>query len=108
MMKKLLFILIVICICTSKIFAQCQASFTWTQTSNNVISFTNTSTGPGNFYQWTIGNSFFSYAQNPVHTFSIPGTYYVCLTFSDSLQNCNSTFCDSVTVTGVILCNMTL
>src|SRR5436190_24247402 len=100
MMKKLLFILIVIGICTSKIFAQCQASFTWTQTSNNVISFTNTSTASaGTFYHWAIGNAFFSNAQNPVHTFSVPGTYYVCLAITDSLQNCNSTFCDSVTVT---------
>jgi PKD repeat protein len=107
-MKKLVLILAVVSLSTSEIFAQCQANFTWVQTANNVISFTNTSTGPGNFYQWSFANAFFSNAQNPVHTFSIPGTYYVCLTFSDSLQNCNSTFCDSVTVTGVVLCNITL
>src|SRR5258705_3599044 len=107
-MKKLLLILIVIGMCTSKIFALCQANFTWMQTTNNVISFTNTSTGSATFYQWSFGNASYSYAQNPVHTYSIPGTYYVCLTITDSIGNCSSTFCDSVTVTGVILCNMTL
>jgi PKD repeat protein len=93
-----------------KTYSQCQAGFTWTQTSNNVITFTNTSTGADSLtiYSWNFGDGGYSYSQNPVYTFNIPGTWYVCLTMSDSMnQLCNSTFCDSVVVTGTVICNMT-
>lgn len=91
--------------------AQCQAGFTWTQTTNNVITFTNTSTGTDSLtmFQWDMGDGGNDYIQNPVYTFDIPGTWYVCLTIYnvDSNQvNCISTWCDSVTVTGVVICNL--
>src|ERR1035437_1648648 len=94
-----------------KAYSQCQAGFTWAQTSNNVITFTNTSTGTDSLtsYQWNFGDGGYDYSQNPVYTFDIPGTWYVCLTIynNDSNQvNCSSTFCDSVTVTGVLICNL--
>src|SRR5436190_9661253 len=110
MKKNLLIFLLIISAPCSEIFAVCQASFTWTQTTNNVISFTNTSTGTivGTFYQWNFADASGSYLQNPpAHTYNIPGVYMVCLTIYDSL-GCNSTFCDSVIVTGVVICNMTL
>ena len=88
----------------------CNASFTWAQTSNNVITFTNTSTSANQNYAvsyWNFGDQQYDSQQNPVHTYNIPGTYYVCLTIVDSLSGCQSTFCDSVTVTGTVICNMT-
>src|ERR1044071_6051143 len=43
---------------------------------------------------------------NPSHTYSAPGTYMVCLTLMDSLNQITCTFCDSVNVTGTVLCNL--
>lgn len=85
----------------------CSAAFTWTQTAPNVISFTNTSTpinpATTNFY-WYMGDNTYDYTQDPTHTYSA-GTYYVCVTMYDSMAACQSTFCDSIVVTGSILCN---
>jgi PKD repeat protein len=90
---------------SGKSAAQCQADFSWVQTTANVISFTDLSTG-SNFdtlWRWDFGDGNSEYTQNPVHTFNVPGTYYVCLTITDS-TGCYSTFCDSVTVTGILIC----
>jgi PKD repeat protein len=93
----------------SKASAQCTVDFTWIQTTNNVISFTNTSTGlsPVANYFWNFADGTGSNLQNPVHTFALPGTYAVCLTVVDSNSLCNSTICHNVTVTGVVICNLT-
>jgi PKD repeat protein len=87
--------------------AQCTASFTWAQTSNNVITFTNTSVG-GVFINnaWSFGDTTYDYTSNPVHYYSIPGTYSVCLGISDSLS-CSDSICQTVVVTG-ITCNLTI
>ena len=109
-MKKLLFVLALISIFSSKIFAQCTANYSWSQTANNTIAFTNTSTGTSSFtiYQWSFGDgSPGSGAQNPVHVYNVPGIYDVCLYIHDSL-GCNSVICDSIPVTGVVNCIMTL
>ncbi|HLG34907.1 MAG TPA: PKD domain-containing protein [Bacteroidia bacterium] len=86
----------------------CHANFTWTQTAPNVITFTNTSTG-GNSptYAWHFGDNTSSTNQNPVHTYSMPGTYWVCLYMFSNNALCDS-ICDSVTVTGNIPCQMTV
>jgi PKD repeat protein len=89
--------------------AQCSAGFTWNQPSNNVISFTNTSTPNtpnSTYYNWNFGDSQYGWAQNPTHTYSVPGSYIVCLTVYDSLSSCQNSFCDTVTVTGNTLCNV--
>ncbi|HEU4717191.1 MAG TPA: PKD domain-containing protein [Bacteroidia bacterium] len=85
-----------------KAAAQCQAGFTYT-VSGGTVTFTNTSTS--NFFpvfSWNFGDntSANSYStQGMTHTYATAGTYYVCLTLNDSLnQSCTSTFCDSVTV----------
>src|SRR5258706_231813 len=110
MKKKLLFCIILVSSLNSQIFAQCQASFTWLQSANNIISFTNTSTGtsPTTNYFWNFGDQGYSVAQNPVHTYNVPGIYSACLTITDSIGNCSSSFCDSFMVTGVLICNMTV
>jgi PKD repeat protein len=92
----------------------CQASYTWNQTNPNVVSFTSTSTNvnPNTFYTWSYGDaSPNTYGQYPSpHTYSIPGTYTVCLYISDSTfsNNCNSSYCDTVNVTGSIICNLNM
>ena len=53
------------------------ASFTYTQNADET-TFTNTSAG-GTSWLWDFGDGDTSSAQNPVHTFSSPGTYTVTL-----------------------------
>src|ERR1039458_4152210 len=55
-----------------KTYANCQASFTWTQTANNVISLTNTSTGTDscNSFLWNMGDGNYEYGQTPTHTYN--------------------------------------
>lgn len=77
----------------------CQAGFTYS-VNNNVVTFTNTSTGgsqPG--YYWNFGDGNTNWQTNPVHTYMYNGTYNVCLYMWDSLQACQSSFCDSVVIT---------
>src|ERR1700722_18313646 len=98
----LLIILLTMGLCTTKTHAQCHPSFTWTQTANNVISFTNTTTGayPTSGHSWTFPNYFADdTAANPIDTFEIPGAYEVCLNYFDSFNDCNATYCDSIHVT---------
>ena len=112
MRNKLLTAILISSLPIGNLFATCQANFTWSQTANNVITFTDASTGTsvGTMYYWDFGDGNYSYTQNPVHTFNIPGTYNVCLMLSDSnvIGPCTSSFCANVTVTGTVICNMTL
>jgi PKD repeat protein len=79
--------------------AQCQAGFTYS-VNGGTISFTNTSTfASWAQYSWNFGDNTADYSVNPTHTYNSAGTYYVCLTLIDSLNSCQSTFCDSVVAT---------
>ena len=57
--------------------------FTWTATQTNPlqIEFHNTSTNtlPADSMRWTFGDGATSSVINPVHTYTAPGTYTVCL-----------------------------
>ncbi len=49
--------------------------------------FTNLSTGPNIIlYEWTFGDGFFSYNENPVHKYTAPGTYNVTLRVTNSMS----------------------
>jgi PKD repeat protein len=94
---------------SAQVSAQCNANFTWMQTSNNVITFTNTSTGTNlnTWYDWSFGDGNYGYTQNPVHTYNIPGVYTACLYISDSSLFCSDSTCYTITVTGSVICNLT-
>jgi len=90
--------------------AACNAHFTWSQTGPNVISFTDTSskgTTASTTYQWSYGDGTFSSGQNPVHTYNVPGHYMVCLKIAGT-GGCHSIFCDTLNVTGTVICNLTV
>ncbi len=89
--------------------ASCSASFTWTQTANNTITFTNTSMGTftNPTYYWAFGDATNSNLQSPVHVFNIPGAYVVCMHITDSIAGCTSHICDTIHVTGVVICTLT-
>ncbi len=99
-MKKLLLFLSVM-FAGYGAFAQCQASFTYTQ-NQATITTTNNSTGGGNFmfYSWDFGDGNTSFQYEPTYTYAANGGYVICLTISDTMSGCTSVYCDSVLVTG--------
>lgn len=94
-----------------KTFAQCNASFTWSQSQPNVIDFVNTSApqNPGSQYWWYYGDTLADYGVGPFqHTYFVPGVYYVTLSVFDSVSQTSCQFLDTITVTGSVLCNINI
>lgn len=88
--------------------AQCAPSFTWAQTAPNEITFTNTTTPivqDSTTFTWFFGDMTTSTDQDPVHIYSGPDTVVVCMWVADSILNCTASYCDTVIVTGTVLCN---
>jgi PKD repeat protein len=57
----------------------------------------NTSTNDNTHsYRWTFGDGAQASGRTPTHQYSEFKQYMICLTVSDSIQNCTSTYCDSV------------
>lgn len=84
----------------------CQAQFTWYPDSipaqGYAVQFLDLSSGtPVNWY-WEFGDSAWSTEQNPLHIYSFPGTYYVCLTIQ--CQGVTSTWCAEVEITNTVNC----
>lgn len=69
-------------------FTQSGPTFTFM----NMSSYINTS-------YWTFGDGDTSTQMNPIHTYSAPGDYVVCLTINVGMT-CELTHCDTVTVIG--------
>jgi PKD repeat protein len=80
----------------------CSAQFTWKpgNTLNNIM-FTSALNPTNTHYLWTFGDNSKSDMMNPPHTYANPGTYWVCLSVTDTLSNgtvCQDQHCDSVRV----------
>lgn len=103
---------------TVAVVAPCnlQANFTWRADSlqNNKIYFTNTSGGfqAGDSIRWTFGDGTSSYDVNPVHIYTQPGTYTVCLRIkrngiSNTAAPCVSEICKVIVVQAQVQpCNL--
>ncbi len=80
----------------------CHAAFAANPEIGNpmIFHFLDQSTGQINHWQWSFGDGVTSTLQNPVHTYSAGGTYFVCLTVSDSDSGflCHDVRCIPVTV----------
>ncbi len=71
----------------------------------NGLQFTDLSSYPGavTWYQWTFGDGNISFAQDPLHSYAVNGTYEVCLTIGVTIQtddgpvDCLDSFCTMVT-----------
>jgi hypothetical protein len=99
-MKKTIYIIIALmfAVIISKAQTGCQAGFTYNVSGLSVV-FTDasTSSNPIISWMWNFGDSQTSTSQNPTHTYSTSGTYYVCLTMTDN-HGCHSTSCQHVSV----------
>lgn len=77
----------------------CQAQFSWfpiSSNTNTTIQFNDLSTGNIAQWSWNFGDGTTSSLQNPVHSFTAPGIYYVCLSVSG--PGCQSVWCANVEV----------
>ena len=77
------------------------AGFTFATGSAGLVNLTDTSVGYPTRYHWNFGDGDTSNVVNPSHTYAANGTYYVCETVYNGTGN--STVCDSVHVTNVIV-----
>ncbi len=87
--------------------APANCSATWT---NNPLggqqTFTAQPFDPNWNYSWDFGDaSAFGNGFITTHTYTVTGTYTVCLTVTDSANNCTSQFCDTINV--AVNCNAT-
>lgn len=69
------------------------------------VRFHDQSTGQITYRQWSFGDGSTSMILNPIHTYTQPGTYFVCLTIatSDSVV-CHDELCLPVTLPWVVNC----
>ncbi len=73
----------------------------YTESINNLsVVFAGASTSGISSWDWTFGDGNSSTQQNPTYTYSLPGTYEVCLNVTNACGVSNS-ICDSVTVGNV-------
>ncbi len=84
----------------------CNAHFSHYSNPHNSdsVHFYPASNGSTAHYYWTFGDGGFSTVHAPWHYYSSAGTYYVCLTVTDttSAGTCTDTWCDSVHVAGPV------
>ncbi len=77
----------------------CKAKFNhWLDTVPNGVRFRSHGNSFGATYAWDFGDGSTSSAANPNHAYATAGTYYVCLTVSNTNAGgtCSDTRCDSV------------
>ncbi|MCW3125565.1 MAG: outer rane adhesin like protein [Bacteroidetes bacterium] len=78
-----------------------KAKFGYTLNPSGAVAFHDSSTGTPLTYSWSFGDaSAGSTTQNPNHTYTANGTYYVCLTVTNISGS--NTFCDSVHITNIV------
>ena len=80
----------------------CDAAYVATPDLQNpmIIHFNDESTGQISLWQWSFGDGATSTQRNPIHTYNSGGTYFVCLTVSnsDSGMICHDVLCLAITV----------
>ncbi|HYV93528.1 MAG TPA: PKD domain-containing protein [Chitinophagales bacterium] len=75
----------------------CTSNFT-DSLIGNTYYFTDNSSGSPTQWNWNFGDGATANTANPSHSFAAIGTYWVCLTISDSGNACYSTSCQIIHV----------
>jgi len=77
----------------------CMAMYSYYNGDNYLeISFEDESFGNPTSWSWDFGDGTTSTEQNPVHSFAQEGDYQVCLTITDTVNDCESTYCEEIVV----------
>ncbi|MCK9422570.1 MAG: PKD domain-containing protein [Bacteroidales bacterium] len=77
----------------------CHAYFSYTTDpvlGNLTLDFTDLSLGNPESWLWYFGDGTVGNVQNPVHTYTVTGTYSVCLTIEEN--NCGTTLCQDIVI----------
>ncbi|CAN5537606.1 hypothetical protein BH10BAC1_BH10BAC1_01160 [soil metagenome] len=78
----------------------CSSIFTYTDNGSGNLTFQVTPLVITDTYAWDYGDGTTGTLPISLHMYPLAGTYYVCLTTTDPLTSCTSTFCDSVIAAG--------
>ena len=87
-------------ICNDSIPYGCQAYFYYVRDSIDYLTYHffdqsfNPAGGTPTSWYWEFGDGVSSTEQNPSHTYQDEGAYNVCLTITDSTNNCTDTYCE--------------
>lgn len=77
----------------------CHADYTYEQTEELTIAFTNLSTGLPDLVTWDFGDGTpFSHEYDATHTWAQPGIYHVCLAITSNYTSCSDVLCMYITV----------
>ncbi|MBL7811024.1 MAG: PKD domain-containing protein [Bacteroidetes bacterium] len=79
--------------------------FTWKQGTggnNNSVKFYAYSTN-GAFYEWSFGDGSTGTGKDPVHTYTKPGVYTVCVTIYSANKRCKIQICKKIEIKGCVL-----
>ncbi|MFC2152571.1 PKD domain-containing protein [Bacteroidota bacterium] len=77
----------------------CFADFNYTINAvTNTVIFNNLSTGDISELYWDFGDGSFSVDENPTHTYTYPGYYWICLFTWDDATGCYSEKCKEIAV----------
>ncbi|MCC7231337.1 MAG: PKD domain-containing protein [Bacteroidia bacterium] len=80
----------------TNINSPCTANFSYVDSSNLAVNFTDQSWGNITSWSWDFGDGITSGQQHPAHTYTVEGDYTVCLTISG--PQCSDTLCQLVRV----------
>lgn len=78
----------------------CSSTFTYTDNGSGNLTFQVAPIVITDTYAWDYGDGSTGTLPVALHTYATAGTYYVCLTTTDPLTSCTSTYCDSVVAAG--------
>lgn len=87
-MKKIFATAIILFAFRVIIFGQCEANYTYFDSSDS-ITFQNLTSGANNHFYWNFGDGSGSTDENPLHVFPDDGEYLVTLYVHDTLTNCS-------------------
>jgi PKD repeat protein len=74
------------------------ANFSTYVDKNNLVYFTDNSSGMVTNWMWSFGDGMYSKDQNAKHTYIKGGVYNVCLSVKDSINKLNATACQPVQI----------
>lgn len=82
----------------------CAAEFGYELLEDAGVQFLNLSLGDFSVWYWDFGDGTGSDEFEPLHLYNGPGDYYVTLTVNDSIEGCQSTYAEWVSVGDTVFC----